>query len=159
MLEENDAELTPTTANCPRRCTPAGAIAPSSPMRSVAATQALRDGGCCVTVDFEADGPSPGLSPIPRLGAAVFTGDGAPTDSPDASAGNIGAEAYRYPTELDETARTGWNHIAWPVRNVRRERSRDPIRPATPVIAQARAIQPLSGPAGGSSACAPSVPP
>ena len=45
-----------------------------------------------------------GLSPIPRLDAAVFTGDGAPTDSPDVSAGNIGDETYRYSTELDGAA-------------------------------------------------------
>ena len=74
------------------------------------------------------------------------------TDCPD-------REAYRYSTELDEATRTGRNHIAWPVRNVRRERSRAPIRPATPMTAQARAIQPLLGPAGGISASAPSVPP
>ena len=66
----------------PRRCTTGRRnCSIVSKCQGVATTRRFRDGGCCVAVEFETDGPIPGLSPIPSLGAAVFAGNGASADT------------------------------------------------------------------------------
>ena len=71
------------------------ATAVPSPMHGETATWPLDNDECCVSIDIEAGGPIPGLNPMLSLGAVVFTGDGAPTDT--VTAARIVSERDHHP--------------------------------------------------------------